>query len=60
MEDELEMYEVSNNTYHSRYTEIIEKLKKKYKNISDNLIRDELCFILRDKILKYYTYKLIT
>jgi len=33
-------------------------LQEKYKNIPDNLIKNELCFILRDKILKYYTYEL--
>jgi len=34
------------------------EINKKYKNISENEIKNELYFILRDKILKYYTYKL--
>lgn len=41
-----------------KYDDLVEDIKKKYKNISDNEIKNELCFILRDKILKYYTYKL--
>lgn len=40
-----------------RYTELVEKLQEKYKNITDNEIKHELCLILRDKILKYFSYK---
>lgn len=49
LDNELEFYE---------YEELINNLQKKYKNISNNEIKNELCLILRDKVLKYFTYKL--
>lgn len=56
---ELDFYYINNNNFYNNiYNEKINDLKNKYKNISDNEIKNELCFILRDKILKYYTYKL--
>lgn len=49
LHNELKLWE-----YHS----LITGLRGKYKNITENEIRDELCLIFRDKILKYFSYKL--
>lgn len=49
LDDELDLY---------KYKDILDKIKKKYKNISDNDIKRELCLIFRDKILKYFTFKI--
>jgi len=48
----------SRDELHFRYDEFIPKIQKKYKKIPISIIKNEICFILRDKILKYYTYKL--
>lgn len=40
------------------YEELVEEIQKRYKKISDKEIKNELCYIFRDKILKHYTYKL--
>ena len=56
LKDIMELLEMELQLF--QYEEIIKKMKKKYKHLSDNQIKNELCFIFRDKILKYYTYKL--
>lgn len=49
LQNELKLY---------RYQLLILKLREKYKNITENEIKDELCLIFRDKILNYFSYKL--
>lgn len=47
-----------NNLTINRYEDLIKKIYKKYKNIPDTQIKNELCFILRDNLLKYYTFEI--
>jgi len=49
LENELRMH---------KYDYILKKLQKKYKHLSDTDVKNELCLIFRDKILKYFTYKM--
>ena len=39
-----------------RYEEIIDRFKILNTPISEDSIKNELCYIFRDKILKYYSY----
>lgn len=43
---------------HFRYDFFIENIKQKYKNIPISIIKKEICYVLRDKMLKYFIYKL--
>ena len=44
--------------YTFNFSEKRKILKTKHKDITDDDIKQELCYIFRDKILKYFTYKL--
>ena len=45
------------NEVHFRYDYFISNIQKKYKNIPIAIIKKELCYIFRDKILKYFIYR---
>ena len=51
------IYKLLDELYLYRYNDIVENLQEK-NNIPENEIKNELCLVLRDFILKYYTYKL--
>ena len=53
----LDINSLLDKVYLDRYYDTVEDLQKKNK-ISDNEIKNELCLVLRDFILKYYIYKL--
>lgn len=44
--------------HYEDYEDIVENMEKKYKDITEKEIRNELCYVFRDKILKNFTYKL--
>lgn len=44
--------------HYEDYEDIVENMEKKYKDITEKEIRNELCYVFRDIVLKNFTYKL--